>query len=575
MDNTAQSTVERRWVRAEIDEPLAKSLSDSLDVGLRAAKLLVNRGISDVAEAQRYLDPKLEHIPDPFSMKGVVKASARLADAIERGEKITLYGDYDVDGVTSTALLCSFLGAHGIDAAIYIPKRLIEGYGLNAEAVKSIAEKGTQVLVTLDCGITAADEIERANEHGIDCIVVDHHRCPPELPPAYATLNPQQEDCDYPEPILAAVGVCFNLIIVLRKTLRDRGYYTNGEPNLRRYMDLVALGTICDMVPLTGVNRVLTWYGLLELRRAKRTGLRALMEISRAKPAQLTSSDVGFKLGPRINAAGRLDDATVGVRLMLCEEMKAARKLAKALDMANVNRRKIEAQVYRGAIAQIEAMKSLPEALVLVDETWHPGVVGIVASKLVDLYERPTILIGEGGRGSARTARGVHLYNAMASCAEYLNKFGGHRAAAGMRIAFSKVDAFREAFLKQVEEGIDDDYQPTLLYDDELRPEEIDDQCFNEIHRLEPFGNGNPMPLFKVGGMRVKNARVVGGEHLKLRFWEGRHGGLQAIFFKKGALKESLDQNTEVEVAGYVERNEFNGMYSLELKVRDLRTAEL
>ncbi len=299
------------------------------------------------------------------------------------------------------------------------------------------------------------------------------------------------------------------------------------------------------------------------------------MEISRAKPAQLTSSDVGFKLGPRINAAGRLDDATVGVRLMLCEEMKAARKLAKALDMANVNRRKIEAQVFRGAIAQIEAMKSLPEALVLVDETWHPGVVGIVASKLVDLYERPTILIGEGGRGSARTARGVHLYNAMANCAEYLNKFGGHRAAAGMRIAFSKVDAFREAFLKQVEEGIDDDYQPTLLYDDELRPEEIDDQCFNEIHRLEPFGNGNPMPLFKVGGMRVKNARVVGGEHLKLRFWEGRHGGLQAIFFKKGALKESLDQNTEVEVAGYVERNEFNGMYSLELKVRDLRTAEL
>src|SRR5688572_11658113 len=390
--------VERRWLKKDVDEEAIKSLAVELKISPRAARLLVRRGIDDAEKARRYLSPRLTDLPDPFTMKGLQRAASRLADALAKRERVTLYGDYDVDGVTSTSLLAAFLRLHGMDPGIYIPKRLIEGYGLNREAVEKIASDGTRVLVTLDCGITAAEEIARARDLRLDVIVVDHHRCPPELPPAYATLNPQQSDCGYPEKVLAAVGVAFNLAIGLRKVLRARGWYAGAEPNLRRHLDLVALGTICDMVPLVGVNRTLAWYGMEELRWARRSGIRALMEVSKARPQQVSSADVGYKLGPRINAAGRLSDATVGVKLLLCDDIKEARRLAEALDAANGNRKLIEGDVLMQAIELVDRMPSLPEAIVLADETWHPGVVGIVASKLVERYDRPAVLIGEGGR---------------------------------------------------------------------------------------------------------------------------------------------------------------------------------
>lgn len=574
----ATGAAERRWIHKTVDETLAQRIASETGLHVRTARLLAARGVTDESSARKFLQPNLQDMPSPFLLKHAERAANRLADAIERNERVTLYGDYDVDGVTSTSLMASFLAAHGLEADYYIPKRLVEGYGLNEGAVETIAGRGTQVMVTLDCGITAADEIERANAHGIDTIVVDHHKCPPELPPAYATLNPHQDDCPYPDKVLAAVGVCFNLVVALRKVLRDRGFYADGrpEPNLRRFMDLVALGTIADMVPLTDVNRLFTWFGMLELRHAQRPGIRALMEVSRVKPVQCDSGDVGFRLGPRINAAGRLDDATIGVRLLLNDDMRDARRLAEALDDANGNRQAIEAEVFRQACQIVEDGPGLPDAIVLANPKWHPGVVGIVCSKLVERFDRPTILIGEGGRGSARTARGLHLYDAINDCASWLTKFGGHRAAAGMRIPSANVESFRSAFLTRVK--ADPDFgavtESTLTYDDEIGPEEIVPGWYEELALLGPFGNGNPEPLFRLNAVRVRTHKIVGVDHLKLRLEQGRYGGLECIAFKMADHAENLRPGAPIDLAGHVEMNEFSGLRKLELRVRDLKVPE-
>ncbi len=572
----ASGAVTRKWIAKSVDDDLARRLSEATGLRQATARLLVTRGVTDAESAARYLNPQLAHMPDPALLAGSDKAANRLADAIEAGERVTLYGDYDVDGVTSTTLMKAFLSAHGLDAMVYIPKRLVEGYGLNEGAVQQLADEGTQVLVTLDCGITAADEITKANDLGIDTIVVDHHKCPPELPPAFATLNPHQEGCPYPDKVLAAVGVCFNLIVVLRKVLRERGFYDKSDfeaPNLRRFMDLVALGTIADMVPLTGVNRVFTWFGLIELRHANRLGVRALMEVSKVRPVRCDSGDVGFRLGPRINAAGRLDDATIGVRLLLADDMQVARRLAEALDDANGNRQSIEGEVFRDACKIVEALPELPDIIVYANDKWHPGVVGIVCSKLVERFDRPAILIGEGGRGSARTARGLHLYDAISDCSSLLTKFGGHQAAAGMRIPFANVDDFRTALVARVK--ADEHYgsatESTLHYDDEIGPEVVNDDWFNELKKLEPFGMANSEPTFRLKGIRVGSFRVVGKDHLKMKLQEGARGGLSCIAFKLAEHAETLSPGAEIEMVTHLFKNEFQGVEKLELRVRDIR----
>lgn len=569
--------VARTWVRRAFDEAIAQRIAR--DAGdLRVARLLAARGVDSAEAAERFLSPRLEHLPHPFLMRDLERASHRLADAIYRREAICLYADYDVDGVTSASLLADFLGLHGLEPEIYIPRRLTEGYGLNAGAVDQIAASGARLLVTLDCGITAAEEITRANTLGVECIVVDHHRCPPVLPPAVATLNPHQPGCGYPDKVLAAVGVTFNLIIGARKVLRERGAYgldRMEEPNLLRLCDLVALGTIADMVPLTGVNRVLTHFGLSVLRRADRPGIRALMEVSRVHPKRVDSADVGFRLGPRINAAGRLDDATIGVRLLLAEDIHAARPLAHALDEANGSRQRIEGEVYEDAVQQVDALVAaggLPHAIVLGDPSWHPGVVGIVASKLVERYDRPTVLVGEGGRGSGRTARGVHLYDAMRDCERHLVKFGGHQAAAGLRMRLEHLEAFRTDLEARVQADprFGEPTESLLDYDDELHPLQVGFDVFRALRRLEPFGNANPQPVFLLSGVRVRQASVVGQDHLKLRL-EAERKLLTAIAFKRAELCDALAPGRAVDLAACLELNEYQGFESVELRVRDLK----
>ena len=562
----------KRWIPNEVDEAAAAQLQAETQLPARLAKLLVSRGLTEPEGVEAFLNPQLRHLPNPAQLKDLDKAAARLADAILNQEQVALYGDYDVDGVTSTSLLSSFLSSMGLPTRFYIPKRLTEGYGLNSDAIDLLAQEGTELLITLDCGITASKEIARANEKGIESIVVDHHRCPPALPEAYATLNPQQEDCEYPDKGLAAVGVCFNLVVGVRKVLRERGYFSErSEPDVREYLDLVALGTIADMVPLKGVNRTLAWHGLIQLKRTRRLGLRALMEVSKVRYGKCSSSDVGFRLGPRINAAGRLSDASVGVQLLLAENMDEARAHAETLDLANRQRQDIEAKVFAMSCKQIEAMETLPDALVLYNEIWHPGVVGIVATKIVERYDRPTIIIGEGGRGSGRTAKGLHLYDAINAASDLLMKFGGHRAAAGLTIETNKLETFRKRFTQEVEARKDAAQDETLLqYDEELDPSFFTHDFVKALERLQPFGNGNPQPLFVTTGLKVKSSRIVGKDHLKLRL---DPGGVQAIAFKRAELFDEMPPGSEIEMAYHLEWSEFAGMEYVELRARDLRAA--
>lgn len=569
----AVSQERRPWVRAAVDVDAASRLASTLGVSARLARLLVSRGLGEVDSARAFLAPDLKQLPDPSTMLGLDRAAERLVEAIVAGERVALYGDYDVDGVTSTALLASFLSAMGLEVRTYIPQRLREGYGLNHDAVDVLAAEGTRLLVTLDCGITAVDEIARAKAHGIEAIVVDHHRCPAELPDAYATLNPHQPSCPYPDKGLAAVGVCFNLIVGVRRVLRARGFFApegaRPEPNLRRYLDFVALGTIADMVPLVGVNRVLTTFGLEELRAARRPGMRALMEAAGVRPARLDGGDVGFKLGPRINAAGRLADASVGVQLLLAPDVDVARPLAAQLDHANESRQRIEAEVYEAAVALLDPTSAERAGLVVYDEQFHPGVVGIVASKLVQRYGRPVVVIGQGGRGSARTARGVHLYDAIAASSARLRKFGGHRAAAGLTIDAAEIPAFTEAFEAAVAEQLrDGPREDVIVYDDELRPAELTEAPWGDVERLAPFGNANPEPTFRVTGARVLSARTIGRGHLKLRL--DVHGTLDAMAWKMGEQVDRARPGRAIDALVTLVRNEWQGNETRELVVKQL-----
>src|SRR5229473_3403221 len=461
------------------------------ELGLLPAvgRALWARGLRDAEAAQRFLEPRLEQLPDPFGLKGIDAAVARVQRALEAREAICVYGDYDVDGVTSTALLVSVLRklascapGGGAPARIeyYVPNRLIEGYGLNLEAMKKLAGRGTRLVVSADCGVTAVAEIEGAAQLGLDVVVIDHHtsaQTAEALPRAVAILNPHQPGCLFPGRELAAVGVAFHLLLALRRRLREAGWFAGRtEPNLREQLDLVALGTIADVVPLTGPNRVLVHFGLRELARGARTGVLALNSVAQIT-GEVSCGDVGFKLGPRLNAAGRLSDASVGVRLLLTEDLAEARELAEQLDRANAERQELQARIADEAVGKAQELGDR-RALVVSSPGWHVGVVGIVASRLVERFHRPALVLceDEGGtaKGSGRSIEGFHLYDALARCAAHLTRFGGHRHAAGVTLPTSGVHQLADALETVARERLlPEQLEPRLRIDSTLRPEEI------------------------------------------------------------------------------------------------------
>jgi single-stranded-DNA-specific exonuclease len=579
---------EPRWVfpadrselpQTDLDEA-ARVVGAELKLHPVVAKVLVARGYRTAADATKFLSDALTELPDPFTMKGLPQAVERISQAILNKEAVTLYGDYDVDGVSSTALLTTFLRQVGLEVRTYIPHRLEEGYGLNRAAIERLAAEGTKLLITLDCGITSHAEIERANSLGVNVIVVDHHAVPEVMPNAVAVLNPLQPGCEYPTKWLCAGGVTFNLCMGLRKTLRDRGFFAGKqEPNLKQLLDLVALATVADVVPLTGANRILVTHGLKELTAGRRPGVRALKDVAEVGGIEITAGTVGFRLGPRINAAGRLDDASVGLQCLLAPNYETALPLARALDSANAERQQIERAMLNGAIEQAEAAVARGvRGLVLSSPDWHPGVVGIVASRIVERFHRPTILIGvhDGmGKGSARSIEGFHLHDAIKSISGMLARFGGHKAAAGLSIDPAKLAEFTLAFETVAGERLDDAALiPRCRIDAVVSPKELDEKAVEALQKLAPFGMGNPEPVLAMRGQaaapRVLQNKTPGEPgHLKLTLESAP--AFDVIGFRL-ADKVGLTEGP-IDLAFKISIDEYRGVSRLALKLTQLRAS--
>ncbi|WP_298436391.1 single-stranded-DNA-specific exonuclease RecJ [Geobacter sp.] len=566
---------ERRWSVREIDPAAVESIVAG-GVDPLVARLLAGRGLSGGEAARRFLASTLADISDPFLLKGMDEAVTRLAAALRDGETVCVYGDYDVDGVSATALLVSFFRSIGLRCFFHIPRRLTDGYGLSADGIRAAAEAGARVIVTVDCGITACAEAQLCASLGIDLIVTDHHTPGAELPRARAVINPNQPGCPYPFKALAGVGVAFNLMIALRGRLRESGLFAaRPEPNLREYLDLVALGTIADVVPLTEENRIFVKHGLRELTAGRRPGIRALKGVS-GVTGEVGCGAVGFRLAPRLNAAGRLEDASLGVELLLEDDHGRAAEIAALLEASNAERQAVEREILSDALGLVRGNPEMVgrRSIVLASEAWHPGVIGIVASRLVDIFHRPTILIAlrdGNGRGSGRSIAGFHLYDALAACGEHLEKFGGHRQAAGLSIDEVTLEAFVARF-EEVAAGLlsPEDLAPVLLADAELSPAEVTPELVEAVSTLEPFGMGNPEPLFILRRATVAERRVLKEQHLKLRL-SAAGRSFDAIGFNLAG--RGGPQGGVVDLAFTPRWNEWNGRRAVQLTLKDVREA--
>jgi single-stranded-DNA-specific exonuclease len=565
---------ERIWQLKEPDLGTLSLLEGMPGLPPLVARLLALRGVGDREEAERFLNPTLGAIDDPFLLKGMAAAVARLVRARQDGETVCVHGDYDVDGVTAVALLLDFFRNVGIRAVYVIPLRLEEGYGLSRDGVDQARRLGASVLVTVDCGITSVAEAAYCQEQGVDLIITDHHTPPEVLPAALAVINPLQPGCTAPFRKLAGVGLAFKLAVAVRSRLREEGLLEGGGPNLRTVLDLAALGTIADLVPLVGENRVIAAFGLKELSEGRRVGIRAIKQVA-GVAGTVGSGDVGFRLAPRLNAAGRLDDARRGVELLLTDADEEAHRIAEELDAANRERQELEREILTDALARVrEPAMAERSSIVMASDRWHPGVIGIVASRVVEACHRPVVLIAlqDGiGKGSGRSIPTLHLYDALAACSDHVLKFGGHRQAAGLTLAEEQLEAFVSRF-DQVVAGTltPEDFTPILQIDAELAPAEITPALVADLDRLRPFGMGNPEPLFLLKGALVTDRRILKDLHLKLRL---EAGGVRfdAIGF---GLAGAAPAGDLVDVAVVPELNSWHGRERLQLRIKAIRPAE-
>ncbi len=577
--------VQPQWIFMDAEgteqDLAARALAEAIGLHPIAARVLVARGMATPEAGLAFLANGFESLPDPRLLKDMAKAVDRIIAAVEKNECVALYGDYDVDGVSSTALLKTFLEALGLSVAPYIPHRLHEGYGLNVEAIESLAARGMKLVITLDCGITSIAEIARANELGVDVLVVDHHATSTELPAALAVINPHQQGCDYPSKDLCAAGVTFNVCLALRRRLREMGFFdSRPEPNLKRMLDLVALATVSDVVPLLGSNRIFVHQGLKEIAQSSRPGLRALMSIA-GIDGSVTASHIGFRLGPRINAAGRLDDASLGLQCLLARDQSEGSRLAAALDDANRERQQVEGSILEEALAMGEAAIARgARGLALSQPHWHPGVVGIVASRLVERFHRPAVLIGvhDGvGKGSARAIPGFDMLEAIRACSNWLGRYGGHRAAAGLSIAPEAIPGFCADFEAYAGTAVSDDaLVPKLKIDTSVELKDLDLDLGLALERLGPFGQGNPEPTLAVRGAHVEgrvlpSTRMGQAGHLKLKVRGAP--ALDVIYFGGADALETIAG--PVDLAFRASNDEFRGQRRLSLRVRALRASPL
>ncbi|MCF8111673.1 MAG: single-stranded-DNA-specific exonuclease RecJ [Desulfobacteraceae bacterium] len=571
--------MEKVWNIREPDEKLVRHLYRRLGCHPVTAAVLVNRGIDSERAAEVFFRPSLRDIETLFCLKDLEKASLRIARAVENHEKILIFGDYDVDGITATAVLYQFLKHTGANVSFYIPHRIDEGYGLRPEHIRELAdEENPGVIVTVDCGSTGHDAVSQASEAGIDVVITDHHDIE-DLPPALAIVNPKRKDCSSGLEHLAGVGVAFSLLMHLRKDLREKGFFVNApEPNLKESCDLVALGTVADVVPLIAENRVITRTGLEIMNASPRPGIRALVEVCGIRKPALNAEDIAFRLGPRLNAAGRMEHAELGVRLLTTSDDQEARSLAEHVNSLNSRRQSTEAGILRRIEKYLEEWPGILEkrALVLADEQWHQGVLGIVASRLAEKYRRPVVLFCANNgawAGSARSLPGIDLYHCISACSGHLETFGGHSMAAGLRADRSQLDSFRNAFETIIRNNCPDSvFVSGVEIDCTVSFDMISENLADEIARLEPFGEKNPEPLFAAHDIEVVFSKLIGERHLRLMLRQpvsGKKQTFPAVWFNVDPEKP-VPQRFE-QMAFRLRWNYYNGRKDIQLIVEETR----
>lgn len=591
-------TKEKKWIVESSFDKNAKviaKISEELKIHPIIAKLLFKRGYTDVKSAKRFIGMESEMLENPFDMKDISKGIERINQAIQRKEKITVYGDYDVDGVTSVCTLYLYLKSKGADIDYYIPNRSGEGYGVSTQAIDAIKSEGTSLIITVDTGTTANDEVLYAKSLGIDFVITDHHECRAEIPEACAVINPHRPDCKYPFKELAGVGVVFKLITafeekICKKSRKDAALYV-----FSKYADLVAIGTIADVMPIKEENRIIVSYGLNMIQNTERHGVLALMDASSSrenqradthkKRSKITSGYVGYTLAPRINAAGRIRSAKIAVELFLADNMLDARAIAEELCLANKERQAEENKIMKEAYEKIEAMNLDEKSVIVLDaDNWHHGVIGIVASRITEKYSRPSILVSfEGnedsedkmldvGKGSGRSIKGMNLVDALCYCSENLLKFGGHELAAGLSVRRDKLEIFKEQINEYAKKNLSEsDMVPTIEADCVIDFDDVNIQLAHQLQRLEPYGVGNPIPTFVLKSVYVNEITGVSeGKHTRFSFGNGTQS-VTGMYFSNSPESLGIYPGDRVDVLFNLDINEWLGRKSVQLIVKDVR----
>ena len=573
-----ENNIKNIWTVGQCDYDKVRNLMDELSLKEFLCKVLVAKGFDTKEKANEYLCSSISDLADPFLLKDMDKAVARIKTAIQNNEKIMIYGDYDVDGITSVAALWRYLTFKGGNVSCYIPERVNEGYGLNKLAIEKFASEGINLIITVDSGITAHEEIAFASSIGIDVVITDHHECREELPTAVAVVNPHRQDSEYPFKELAGVGVVFRLICAYE-----------GNKNISnicsKYSDIVALGTVADVMPIIGENRIIVKHGLASLANTKNKGLCALIEQTfsekkSGKRKSITASSIGFGLAPRINAAGRIGDVNRALELLITENKAEADNIATYLCSVNRERQLVENLIFEEAISQIESNHDFDndKIIVLVSDSWHLGVIGIVASKITERYKLPSILIsidGDVGKGSGRSIKGFNINEAISECKHLLIKYGGHELAAGLTIDKYNVSLFRKAINEYAKDNFD--FSSVCNYldaDFEIEVKDITVDNVKQLQDLEPFGLQNPLPLFFIKDAVIKELYSIGdGKHLKLIIEKDNYLAT-ALYFGMPADKFAYSEGDKIDIMCNMDMNDFRGTLSVQVVVKDVRMSE-
>ena len=571
---------EKKWILKNVaDEETVTRLSSELGIDPVLTRLLVQRGVGTFQEARAFFRPSLDNLYDPFLMKDMDKAVARVESAVSSGEKILVYGDYDVDGTTAVSLVYSFLRRLTVNVDFYVPDRYEEGYGVSYKGIEWAADNGFGLIITLDCGIKANDKVSYAAEKGIDVIVCDHHLPENDLPPAVAVLDPKRADCSYPFDDLSGCGVGFKLVQAYSQK--------NGLPfeNLIPLLDLLVVSISSDLVSVVGENRTLAHFGLKQLNENPRKGLQAMIHLSGLDPGHITIDDIVFKIGPRINAAGRMESGRVAVELLTAEEDDVAARIGSEINRYNNERKSIDREITREALEMVQSGNCLSarNATIVYNPSWHKGVVGIVASRLVEAFYRPTIVFTRSNgyvTGSARSVHGFDLYDAIESCADLLENFGGHLYAAGLTLKEENLPEFCDRIEKFIEDNIREEMlTPVIMIDARLDFSQITPKFFRILKQFQPFGPGNNAPVFITENVYDNgNARKVGadGSHLKLELIQESqpYRSISAIAFNKSEHFEHIKSGNPIDICYSIVENYYRGIANLQLRIKDLHNRE-